>query len=119
MLTHPTHDRLVALGLAGMAKAFDEQQRQAAIAVGLRGTAGSAARSRGNQAQQQAADHPAADRKPQANAIIEDVDMQAPRGLDKALFQQLTAGKWIARASQFARHRPVRACFIMLTCLSR
>lgn len=28
MLTHPTHNRLVALGLNGMAKALDEQQRQ-------------------------------------------------------------------------------------------
>ena len=28
MLTHPTHDRLVTLGLTGMAKALDEQQRQ-------------------------------------------------------------------------------------------
>jgi hypothetical protein len=25
MLTHPTHDRLLALGLTGMAKAFEEQ----------------------------------------------------------------------------------------------
>jgi len=28
MLTHPTLNRLVALGLTGMAKAFEEQQRQ-------------------------------------------------------------------------------------------
>ena len=28
MLTHPTHGRLVTLGLIGMAKALDEQQRQ-------------------------------------------------------------------------------------------
>ena len=28
MLTHPTLNRLVTLGLTGMAKAFDEQQRQ-------------------------------------------------------------------------------------------
>lgn len=27
MLTHPTHERLIALGLAGMAKAFEEQRR--------------------------------------------------------------------------------------------
>jgi len=31
MLTHPTLNRLVTLGLTGMAKAFDEQQRQPAI----------------------------------------------------------------------------------------
>src|SRR6266404_10004153 len=27
MLTHPTHERLISLGLAGMAKAFEEQRR--------------------------------------------------------------------------------------------
>ena len=27
MLTHPTHERLIALGLTGMAKALDEQRR--------------------------------------------------------------------------------------------
>lgn len=33
MLTHPTHGRLVTLGLTGMAKALDEQQRQPDIAT--------------------------------------------------------------------------------------
>ena len=28
---------------------------------------------------------------------VEDVDMKAPRGLDKALFQKLIAGDWINR----------------------
>ena len=28
MLPHPTHDRLVALGLTGMAKALEEQRRR-------------------------------------------------------------------------------------------
>ena len=32
MLTHPTHDRLVALGLTGMAKALEEQRKQTDIA---------------------------------------------------------------------------------------
>lgn len=27
MLAHPTHERLIALGLTGMAKAFEEQRR--------------------------------------------------------------------------------------------
>src|SRR6266849_2311717 len=30
MLPHPTHDRLIALGLVGMAKAFEEQRQQPA-----------------------------------------------------------------------------------------
>ena len=32
MLPHPTHDRLIALGLLGMAKAFEEQRQQPAVA---------------------------------------------------------------------------------------
>jgi len=31
------------------------------------------------------------------SAIVEDLDMKAPRGLDKALFQKLAAGDWIDR----------------------
>ena len=30
-------------------------------------------------------------------AVDEDIDMKAPRGLDKALFQKLVAGEWIER----------------------
>ena len=33
MLAHPTHERLIALGLAGMAKAFEEQRRSPDIAA--------------------------------------------------------------------------------------
>src|SRR5271170_2866253 len=32
MLPHPTHDRLIALGLVGMARAFEEQRQQPAVA---------------------------------------------------------------------------------------
>ena len=31
------------------------------------------------------------------SAIVEDIDHKAPRGLDRALFQKLVAGEWIAR----------------------
>ena len=33
MLTHPTHDRLVALGLAGMAKSLEEQRQLPDVAA--------------------------------------------------------------------------------------
>ena len=33
MLTHPTHERLIALGLTGMAKALEEQRRQSDLAI--------------------------------------------------------------------------------------
>jgi len=33
MLNHPTHERLIAFGLHGMAKAFEDQRRQPDIAA--------------------------------------------------------------------------------------
>jgi hypothetical protein len=33
MLAHPTHERLIALGLPGMAKAFEDQRRSPDIAA--------------------------------------------------------------------------------------
>jgi DNA replication protein DnaC len=98
MLTHPTHDRLIALGLAGMAKALEEQRQQpdiAALAFEERIA--------------MMIDREAIDRENKRlttrlkfaclrqSAIVEDVDMKAPRGLDKALFQKLVAGDWINR----------------------
>ena len=96
MLTHPTEQRLVALGLAGMAKALEEQRRQPDIAalpfedrLGL------------------LVDREAIERENKRltsrlkfaglrqNAVVEDVDMKAARGLDKPLFARLAAGDWI------------------------
>jgi DNA replication protein DnaC len=98
MLTHPTHSRLVELGLTGMAKAFDEQQRQPDIAtlafeerLGL------------------LVDREATERENKRlitrlrfaslrqNAVVEDIDTKSARGLDKVLFQKLAAGDWINR----------------------
>jgi len=98
MLTHPTHDRLIALGLAGMAKALEDQRRQpdiAALAFEERIA--------------MMIDREAIERENKRlitrlkfaclrqSAVIEDIDMKAPRGLDKALFHKLAAGDWIDR----------------------
>ena len=98
MLPHPTHDRLIALGLVGMAKAFEEQRQQPAVAsltfeerLGL------------------LVDREAVERESKRlvtrlkfanrrqNATIEDLNTKAARGLDKALFAKLAAGDWIDR----------------------
>jgi DNA replication protein DnaC len=98
MLIHPTHNRLVALGLTGMAKAFDEQQRQpdvAALAFEERLAL--------------LVDREATERENKRlvtrlrfaslrqNAVVEDIDIKAARGLDKVLFQKLITGEWIKR----------------------
>jgi DNA replication protein DnaC len=98
MLTHPTYDRLLALGLTGMAKALEEQRRQPNVEglsfeerLGL------------------LVDREAVERETKRlvsrlkyanlrqNAVVEDLDTQAQRGLDKALFAKLANGEWIAR----------------------
>ena len=98
MLTHPTHDRLVALGLTGMAKALEEQRQQPDIAA--------------LSFEERLAlmvDREAIERENKRlvsrlkfaslrqSAVVEDVDMKVSRGLDKALFAKLVAGDWIAR----------------------
>ena len=98
MLPHPTHDRLIALGLVGMAKALEEQRQQPAVAsltfeerLGL------------------LVDREAVERESKRlvtrlkfanlrqNATIEDLNTRAARGLDKALFAKLATGDWIGR----------------------
>src|SRR5271155_1374036 len=98
MLPHPTHDRLIALGLVGMARAFEEQRQQPAVAsltfeerLGL------------------LVDREAVERESKRlvtrlkfanlrqNATIEDLNTRAARGLDKALFAKLATGDWIGR----------------------
>src|SRR5258708_9227053 len=98
MLTHPTHDRLVAVGLTGMAKALEEQRKQPDIAA--------------LSFEERLAlmvDREAIDRENKRlvsrlrfaslrqSAVVEDVDMKASRGLNKALFAKLVAGDGIAQ----------------------
>jgi DNA replication protein DnaC len=99
VLMHPTLDQLHQLGLAGMARAFAELEANPtstalshAAWLGLlldreateRYERGSRARLRYARLRHQAA--------------VEDVDYRAARGLDRALFQALIAGRWIEEA---------------------
>jgi DNA replication protein DnaC len=98
MLSHPTAERLIALGLTAMAKALDEQRRQPDIAAlpfeeRLAMMIDRETIERENARLER--------RLKAANlrqtAIVEDIDLRAPRGLDKALFHKLAAGDWIDR----------------------
>src|SRR5271168_1710898 len=96
MLTHPTLDQLHQLGLIGMAKAFGEAETSGEAAalthpewlallldreMAYRHDRKLAARLRYARLRQQ--------------ALVEDVDYRAARGLDRALFQKLVSGDWI------------------------
>jgi hypothetical protein len=118
MLVNHTHERLAALGLAGMAKAFDDQIRQPDV------TALTFEQRLGLMIDREATER---ENKRLAvrlkfaslrqTAIIEDIDLRTPRSIDRAFF----ARRWRLDQPQTksAHHRAVRARFIMLTFLSR
>jgi DNA replication protein DnaC len=98
MLVHPTHERLIALGLAGMASAFEEQRASPDLAalsfeerVGIMADREAAVR---DTKRLTARLKFAALRQ---NACVEDIDLRTPRGIDRALLARLVAGDWIAR----------------------
>jgi len=98
MLINHTHERLVALGLAGMAKAFDDQQRQPDVTALTF-----------EQRLSLMIDREATERENKRlvvrlkfaslrqTAIVEDIDLRAPRGIDRAFFAKLVDGDWISR----------------------
>ena len=91
MLTHPTLDQLRQLGLAGMARAYEE------LTANPRGGGLDHAEWLGLLLDRELADRQ--DRRLKARlrqqATIEDVDYRTPRGLDRALLQKLALGGWI------------------------
>ena len=98
MLDNHTHERLAALGLAGMAKAFDDQQRQpdaAALTFEVRlGIMIDREVTERDNKRLVARLKFAALRQA---AVIEDIDLRTPRGIERALFAKLVDGDWIAR----------------------
>ena len=96
MLTHPLLDQLNQLGLSGMAQAFSELE-----AAGEAATLSHADwlgllldRELTHRRDKRLATRLRYARLRQ-NAVVEDVDYRAPRGLDRALFQKLANGAWI------------------------
>ena len=98
MLNHPTHERLLALGLPGMAKAFQDQRASPDLAVL------SFEERVGIMADRETAERDTK-RLParlkfaalRQDACVEDIDLRTPRGLDRALLARLVAGDWIDR----------------------
>src|SRR5882672_2521583 len=98
MLAHPTLDQLRALKLDGMADAFLELQQQdkADDLAHAEWLALLLDREAGNRSTSRFRSRLKAARLRHSQASIEDVDWRAQRHLDKALFQQLAAGRWLA-----------------------
>lgn len=98
MLKHPTYDRLVELGLTGMARALEEQRSQPdASALTF------------EERLALLVDREVAERRNKRlanrlkfaglrqNAVVEDIDVKTARGLDRVLLQKLIVGDWIDR----------------------
>ena len=98
MLTHPTHDRLIALGLAGMAKALEEQRRQPDIgALAFEERLAMMVDREAIERDNKKLTRRLKVASLRQNAVVEDIDLKAPRGLDRELFHKLAAGDWIER----------------------
>ena len=98
MLTHPTIDQLRALKLDGMADAFVELQAQdnAADLAHAEWLALLLDREAATRNTKRFQSRLRSAKLRHGQASVEDVDYRTPRRLDKALFQQLAAGRWIA-----------------------
>ena len=96
MLTHPTEQRLVDLGLTGMAKALEEQRRLPDVAaLGFEERLGLLVDREAVSRENKRLGSRLKFAGLRQEAVVEDVDMKAPRGLDKALFAKLVLGDWI------------------------
>jgi hypothetical protein len=98
MLTYPTHERLITLGLAGMAKALEEQRQSPDLdALSFEERVGLLV------------DREAAERDTKRlttrlkfaalrqSACAENIDWSTPRGIDRAVFARLFGGDRIDR----------------------
>ena len=99
MLTHPTCDRLEAIGLTGMAQALHEQRRAGAMFESL-----SFEERLGLLVDREAAERDAKRLATRLRfaalrhaACVEDIDMRSPRGIDAAVMAHLIDGGWINR----------------------
>ena len=117
LFTHPTLDQLHQLGLAGMARAFAELEANPTSA------ALSHAEWLGLLLDREITER--YERRLQARlrfarlrhqAAVEDVDYRAARGLDRALFQALIAGRWIDEAQNLIIEGPAGVGKSWLAC---
>ena len=98
MLSNHTHERLAALGLAGMAKAFDDQQRQPDVtALTFEQRLGLMIDREATERENKRLIVRLKFASLRQTAIVEDVDLRAPRGIDRAFFAKLVDGDWISR----------------------
>jgi len=96
MLTHPTLDKLHALRLSGMARAFEEQLKMPDIeALSTEERLGLMADREMTERDSRRLQTRLRRAKLRHQAAVEDIDYRHPRGLDKALMTKLATSQWI------------------------
>jgi DNA replication protein DnaC len=98
MLTHPTLEKLQALRLAGMARAFEDQQRLPEIdSLSFEERLGLLVDREMTDRENRRLKTRLHQARLRQQAALEDVDFRHPRGLDKSLIAQLSSCHWIAQ----------------------
>ena len=97
MLNHPTHDQLHQLRLFGMARALTEQQALPDIAhLPFEERLGLLVEREVSERESRQISSRLRRAKLKQAAVAEDVDYRAARSLDRALFNRLLTGAWVA-----------------------
>src|SRR6266568_2971821 len=98
MLANHSHERLIALGLTGMAKAWDDQQQQPdADVLTFEQRLGLMIDREVTERENKRLITRLKFASLRQTAIVEDIDLRTPRGIDRAFFAKLVDGDWIDR----------------------
>src|SRR6184192_4140642 len=98
MLANHSHERLIALGLTGMAKAWDDQQQQPdADVLTFEQRLGLMIDREVTERENRRLITRLKFASLRQTAIVEDIDLRTPRGIDRAFFAKLVDGDWIDR----------------------
>lgn len=96
MLNHPTHDKMLALRLLGMAEAFEEQRRiPAHDSLSFEERLGLLVDRETTQRQNRQITQRLKRAHLRQNAVAEDIDFRQARGLDKSVIASLLDGQWL------------------------